>query len=624
MHSSTLRRGLALGLTIVCTGLAAGCGGDDKKADSNRDQAYGTAATGGGAEVVAERVASAAPLGGVADFATTPTYQPTGKIVADSGFRPETDGFSFINTGNDIIANIDGELAQTGETWQNLTPADMAEIFGDQVCIDGTSGEECKLIPVAEKWMAKENEGMDGGHCMGFSVASLRIFAGKLKAADYGGEQTAAIPIEENAELQRLISKSFIYQTLDVVNENAVSGTPKEVLDAIITSIKDGKDYYTLGFYKADGSGGHAVTPLAVEDNGGGNFTLLVYDNNYPGVTRPFEFDTNADTYSYVGSSNPEVAEDVYEGAADTPQMRLMPTLVADGQQPCSFCDGELLAEEGEVGAAGGSVGSKLGTAPSKEEAYNELSLVGPVENHPHLVLTNDKDQVTGIYEGKVRQEIEGVEMVFDYGQDEEYGAVPEPSFKIKPGTDFSILVDGSALEKRSKNNTINYSGGGLVVEIDEINVAPGQIDILTFADNYGFYYASDSKSISSPLFFAGVYDGDVSYTFGAAAVGLKKGSSVGLFIDQEDGTVDLDSSESKGQDGLKGEFILAVERIDAKSDSIWTKNVALDGKKDESLIFNYKDKDLKPTPGKKLSLLRTSANGKSEDKFLEAKEDND
>ncbi|MGI9188064.1 MAG: hypothetical protein ACR2J9_11220 [Gaiellales bacterium] len=42
------------------------------------------------------------------------------------------------------------------------------------------------------------------------------------------------------------------------------------------------------------GTGGHAITPIALSDRGGGLFDIAVWDNNFPGRVRAVHVDTNA------------------------------------------------------------------------------------------------------------------------------------------------------------------------------------------------------------------------------------------------------------------------------------------------------------------------------------------
>src|SRR3974390_767656 len=67
---------------------------------------------------------------------SSPPPPPVG-VVADSGFRPGPDGFTFQNYG---------AVLSDGTVPTNLTPADVETIFGPAVCADADIGK-CDLIP---------------------------------------------------------------------------------------------------------------------------------------------------------------------------------------------------------------------------------------------------------------------------------------------------------------------------------------------------------------------------------------------------------------------------------------------------------------------------------------------
>ncbi len=86
--------------------------------------------------------------------------------------------------------------------------------------------------------------------------------------------------------------------------------------------VKHATEWWALGIYKRDFSGGHAITPYAVEDQGNGLYHVFVYDNNYPNETRIMEINRDDETWSYEASTNPDVEADLYEGDIDTPNIR--------------------------------------------------------------------------------------------------------------------------------------------------------------------------------------------------------------------------------------------------------------------------------------------------------------
>jgi hypothetical protein len=510
------------------------------------------------------------------------SYVPEGELVADSGFRPEIDGFAFENYGNDVGP-------------QNMTPANMETLFGEQVCLSGT-GEECELVPAAKEWMDNQNEGMAGGHCQGFSVTALRMWNEDLDQEDYGADTTAGLEIVDNAPLQSTIAEHFVYQFLPPIVEARVKGTPSEVLDTLTEALNSGEELYTLGVYKPDLSGGHAITPFAVEDKGDGQFAILVYDNNFPGLTRAVEVNTNDDTWSYVSGTNPDDLGQVYEGDAETQTLELDPTKPGDELQPCPFCAGDPAAE-GEEGK---------GSVLAEDEQYTEITLGGDPRNHPHLVFTDDEGNRTGVVGGKMLQEIPDVEVVKTYATQNWEGA-PEPRYRLPEGADYTISVDGTALDKPA-TTSIDLVGNGLVIEIDDIKIKPGQKDEMALPGGYGITYQTNGDDGVAPSMFAGLVEDDAAYNFAASAVGLKKGSTISLLVEQEEKVVILDSTGSEGEDGANAIFILQLTKADADGNVAQWQNaeLELDGGAEEKAGFEY---DESPTPGKPLPIILLDKN---------------
>ena len=84
-------------------------------------------------------------LGDAASAGTTAGYEPTGDIVADSGFRPWVDGFGFENYGNDAGP-------------ENMVAGNVEDIFGTQVCADGRREHrrDCELTrPPPSGWRSR-------------------------------------------------------------------------------------------------------------------------------------------------------------------------------------------------------------------------------------------------------------------------------------------------------------------------------------------------------------------------------------------------------------------------------------------------------------------------------------
>lgn len=261
-------------------------------------------------------------------------YTPTGPLIADSGFRPATDGFSFANYACD--ANTTDGTCIPPQT--NLTPTDVRTLFGDGVC-STTSTTVCRLSRLAQDWLDQANQALPkGGHCFGLSVTALELWKHNLAPDRFGASSTPTIRLAGNQAIQREIAANFVTQEFKV-QPALISGTPNAVLHELASVLTPtDPETYTIGFFngkKGNLQEGHAVTPYAVEDRGGGNYAVLIYDNNFPGVTRAMQFDTNHNTWAY--ELEPSL---IWRGsAADPTALELAPMSASLGlQRPCPFC----------------------------------------------------------------------------------------------------------------------------------------------------------------------------------------------------------------------------------------------------------------------------------------------
>ncbi len=528
------RQALFVGV-LVCAALAAGCGG------------------GGGKKTITAPPApqrQASLLGDAQSAGQAEGYQPTGEVVADDGFRPWVDGFGFENYGNDAGP-------------QNMTASNVEDIFGTQVCEDGTGGStgyECQLIPTAAKWMEVENERMAGGHCMGFSVTANQFFLGVRDPSDYGGGDPATIGVQGNTDLQSLIAENWTYQDLPAVQDAQVTGTPSEILQKLIDTLPDkNADTYTIAIFKRDGTAGHAITPFAVEDDGNGLDHILVYDNNFPGIMRAITVDTNKDTWSYVGGPDPSNTDELYEGDADTQSLSLFPNGPGDqSTQPCPFCTGD------GVDPNDPSTGSVLGAA----EQYDEIVLSGDPVNHAHLVLKDTKGRVSGFVNGKEVDGIPGVRIQHTLASRNWNGA-PEPTYLVPRDTEITATIDASVLAKPDKE-TITLIGTGVYAEVDDIKVEPGSKNVVEFqGGEHGIIFHTDPSQDQAPIVSSAIEEKGTFYVFSATALGVKGGSVLTEYFEQKSGAFGLltEGSTSTNQ----AQYVLVAIRSKGETDDTWS-----------------------------------------------------
>ncbi|MHB8572858.1 MAG: hypothetical protein ACYDAY_07865 [Candidatus Dormibacteria bacterium] len=443
---------------------------------------------------------------------------PGPPVAANLGFDPEVNSFSFQNyTNTDPV------------TVTNLTPDDVAAIFGDQVCAGRANG--CELTPPANDWMDAVNQSMSGGHCQGMSVTALAMYTGRLKPSDYGGATIADLTLQDNQKLQRRIAQSFAFQYFDSVSSATVKGTPSEILSTLDAALKDKHVTYGLGIYKADRSGGHEITPYGVVDKGNGQFAIQVYDNNFPKEAREVMVDPTANTWTYSAAASPDIPESLYQGNADTRTLELDPLEPGFAQQPCPFCGKDSTPAGSD---SKGSVASS-GTI--------DVFLEANPDSHAHLLLTDSRGKRIGYSAGRFVNEISGARA--DYPRtDAAYLETEEPDYHVPAGA-YTLTLDGSGMAAPD-DEFVDVVGPSWDVNVDGIAIAPGQRDSLAISAA-GDQVTYTAGGIESPVLELGASDANADYTLDATANGLVAGSLATLklgaafdFMSSTDASFDL------------------------------------------------------------------------------------
>ena len=186
-----------------------------------------------------------------------------------------------------------------------------------------------------------------GGHCYGFSTLSLLFYAGHARSSGFGAPVTPRLQLEDNQPLQQEIAYAWTFPALpgraprrDLRHARRNSRSLIEGLNAPtrrqLCFFSPPRRLLYAGLYQGDGSGGHAVTPYAIKDRGGGMFAVLVYDSNLPGRERTLPIDREANTWSYNAAASP-TAPAAAIPATPSRSLFLFPTGPALGPQPCPF-----------------------------------------------------------------------------------------------------------------------------------------------------------------------------------------------------------------------------------------------------------------------------------------------
>jgi hypothetical protein len=461
--------------------------------------------------------------------APTTGENPPAAGSADLGFRPEVNGFSFANYGDD-------------QSVTNLTPAEVRRMFGDQVCAS-LQGDTCILIPPAEQWMEQNNSGMSGGHCEGFAALSLLMYSGKVDPNQFGGATAAALTLDGNELLQREIAYWFVTQATQPAQGAIIKGTPAEIVSALQSAYAAGSnssETYAVGIYKADGSGGHAVTSYGVEDQGNGIFWILVYDNNYPNDARHIIVDTNANTWEYEASINPDVEPDLYQGNADTQTLEIVPTSARLGQQACDFCS------QSNTGLRAPGL-----AAPAVQ--YNQVWMEGDAA----FLITDSQNRKLGFEGGTFVNQIPEANVTHLKGETLAEQDVP-PLYELPVGLEFTLLIDGDSVQGKEDNATdVVMIGPGYYVGVEGIYMDPGQKDSLTLAgDGKAISYKTDYAE--SPTIIVGIERPAADFELELMGKDILPGSETIVEFDPEEGVLVLRSTADE-----YGVYYIAITRID-------------------------------------------------------------
>ncbi len=418
----------------------------------------------------------------------------TGTLIADTGFRPRPNGFSFANYGG-------------GYREANLSPEAAWKIFGETAC-KRMKAEECVPTPALKLWVKTMNEAMGQGHCEGMATLSAWMFLSQDKLTPYG--KTTAFDLDTTqTNLLQDIAFYWTLQTLEpVVSEfNAFQQKPpSEILKTLIATMQQKTDWYTLGIYGS--IGGHAVTPYAVEDVGNGVFWIHVYDNNYPCAYKYVEVDTNAETWRYAGAAiNP--AEDGSPWSGTTGTMDLTSLSVRQQSMECPFCSEEQRCLQN----AGLSV------------------LVGG--RGANIRATNAEGQQLSLQNGQTQNTIPGAKLLKLKGI---FGEDRASLLVLPPSAKYALDLGGTTdVEEKSASMAMFTSCQGYA--ISDMSLSSGESSIVTMTEDGLFSY--QAGGVQTPTLEAAFHDPDGEDSFYSISdLEIGDGRSISFEEDAETGEI--------------------------------------------------------------------------------------
>lgn len=458
------------------------------------------------------------------------TTMPTAG-AADSKFRPKPNGFSFAN-----------EFSKTTPSpGPAMTAAEVRRYFGDQVC--GSTVGGCVLTPQAQEWLDTANKDLYSGLCEGFAILANILYTGAngVKPSDFqAGALTAYdLNIADNGKLQRELAYYYTSQGL-IMRPPGL--TPAELGTQLLAALAKAPspELPTIAFFKKGFKDGHAMNAHAISTTDSG-YTVKIYDNNSPNEEKTLEINKAADTWVYRGATTATGQVDEYLGDSASKTIFLVPTSLRLGQFPCSFC----------ANMTAGMM--PMGTRQIK------------VNSQGHLLIKDPNGKSLGYSGGAFVNDIPGSE-VKPLVNGTRGRPSPEPLYSLPGGTDLTMTIDGSTLTAASPS-TVSLFGPGYVLEVDGINLDPGQQDTIAIKA-MGNSIAYTTQQNETPSLVLGIQTASDDYEFEIRVTGDTSGQTVTLVLDQATGKLKLTVD---GHDTADYDIDLIMHRIGQLGDEVFS-----------------------------------------------------
>jgi hypothetical protein len=463
-----------------------------------------------------------------------------GTIVAQLKYDPAANGYGFRNYGRDH----DNE--------NDLSAADLISIFGaENVCESGSTASDCVLYEPAEEWLAEAIKLLEGGHCEGLAVTSLRFwqrlpFEGKTSPADWQSGAHAVSDLEHTNAISNYVAYYHVLQKLSEISDfrgETWKLKPSEILHMLINSMKeDSKDHYVLTIgMREDGryTRGHAIAPYAVEDMGEGIYHLLVYDSNYPGEKKFVVFDTKEETWRYHTAADPTKTANDYVGDATSKTLGLKSQ--AARELPfygCPFCPDS--SERAALHHASG----KSGTTKTKKD-----QVVFMLDGEGEYLITDPSGKRIGYDMARNRSvnEIPDADVVPVEGG---MGKNIPPEYRlprVSSSKPYTINVAGKSID-HEVDADLDMEGPGFVVGFQDILLGAGENLTMTISPNGRELSFTASQDGQTPKVFITIASGhkEPSYFFEIGGIKLSPGKTVTMKLDLEKGKLFFKDNDAK------------------------------------------------------------------------------
>lgn len=499
-----------------------------------------------------------------------------GTIVARlKDYDPKVEGYGFRNYGpyEGIESSLDA--------------GDLIKMFGaENVCESGSTAEDCVLYEPAEEWLEQQFKMLSGGHCDGLAMTSLRFwldlpFEGKTTPANWQSGAEKVSDLQKTDALANYVANVHAKQSLAEIYEfrgENFKNKPSEILQMLIESMKDdAQDRLELAIYlRKDGrlTRGHAIVPYAIEDMGDGEYHILVYDSNYPGVSKYVELNAKEETWRYHTAANPTQTANDYVGDASTKSLTVQNLNARElDVYGCPFCPDST--EEAKLNHA----------APAKKTKEDQVGFIMDGEGEYMITDPNGKRIGFDFAKNAFINEIPEADIVpYMGGLDKNVPAQYHlPRLKVtKP---YTITVGSKGVNKEVDAD-VEMTGPGFVVGFEGVLIDPGETMSMTISPNGRELSFTASQDGETPSVFITIATGhkEPSYEFEIGGIKLAAGKTVTMKLDLE-----KEKLYFKDNDPDRDPYDVFVTRVNPDGTEDYYENTDMDmGKKSDNFEMDF------------------------------------
>ena len=442
-------------------------------------------------------------------------------VIYTVPFEVQPDGFGFRNYG-------------PGYPEGDFTIAELHELFGDGVCSRVDEEEGCIPTAEAQQWIADRNADMRVGHCIGFTVTSHFFSQGDLQPEEFESSADTPYELDQDVPLMRDIALNGSLYWVKSVWSSEVSGTPRDIIDALIAR----REPVDLSIFLPGLVGGHSLLAYGVAEVAPDQYRILAYDNNFPGKETFVEVDYAANTWRYrEGAVNPDVAAIPYEGDAASETLRFIP-LSAYETATCPFCPVDA----------------------DDADAVDTVTLISVLGQGDVLVKT--ALGVIGAVAGEIVNDIPGAKLIFQRGQ---LAATGSPDIALPATPDYELEFSG--LERVSSQSP------AFSLVVDNLTPATESNELVVAADSQSVAFQAGGEQ--SPLLNVTIREGDTAYSVALVGVEFQEGQGVSVGVPADGAGLEIQAQELEISDAT-----MLITRQTAEGEAIFatTDLVVADG----------------------------------------------